>query len=397
MPSSPSRDRRAFGRRTGVAAAAIAAFAGPLVAAAPSHAEEVTSRCSPVEHASFSGAEGLTLAGNASYAGGRLQLTPASFYQRGSAFTTQKVPLGYGGSFQSAFTFDFAEQRTTDYNGADGLTFTIKNGESSLGDAGGNLAYGGSTAIDRSVAVELDNSYNAFYDNDGNHVGIDVDGRLQSVASQSLTPLGINLDKPTTGYAWVDYDGVTQSFDVRVSATPSRPAEPTLTTQLDLPAILGTPGAPATEASLGFTGATGAGYGRQSIAAWSYRSCGFYDWRGVLQPINDTAHSQLDHSIFKAGSTVPVKFKLYDEQGNVVQADKAPTWMTPVEGGATTGAVDESAFSGAATTGGSFTFDPATGIYQYNWKTDKSQKGSFWKLRIGLDDGSTQTVVIGLN
>jgi hypothetical protein len=59
--------------------------------------------------------------------------------------------------------------------------------------------------------------------------------------------------------------------------------------------------------------------------------------REAAQPINDTAHSQIcgspcPVSIFKGGSTVPVKFQLKDANGNVVQTTSLPLWLTPVKG-----------------------------------------------------------------
>ena len=59
-----------------------------------------------------------------------------------------------------------------------------------------------------------------------------------------------------------------------------------------------------------------------------------YGFAGFLQPINDTAHtlvfgSPCPASIFKGGSTVPVKFVLTDANGVVVQTSSSPLWVTP--------------------------------------------------------------------
>jgi hypothetical protein len=59
-----------------------------------------------------------------------------------------------------------------------------------------------------------------------------------------------------------------------------------------------------------------------------------YRFDGFLQPINDTAHSQVcgspcPVSAFKGGSTVPVKFQLKDANGMVVQSAGLPMWVTP--------------------------------------------------------------------
>ena len=56
-----------------------------------------------------------------------------------------------------------------------------------------------------------------------------------------------------------------------------------------------------------------------------------YRFDGFLQPINDTAHQiGTSTSVFKAGSTVPVKFQLKNAAGSVVQSATAPVWLTPV-------------------------------------------------------------------
>ena len=54
-----------------------------------------------------------------------------------------------------------------------------------------------------------------------------------------------------------------------------------------------------------------------------------YGWDGFQQPINDTAHQVgASTSIFKAGSTVPVKLELSKADGTLVQPASAPKWIT---------------------------------------------------------------------
>jgi hypothetical protein len=43
---------------------------------------------------------------------------------------------------------------------------------------------------------------------------------------------------------------------------------------------------------------------------------------------------------------------------------------------------------------GTLTYDPATGQYQYNWKTAKAWKGTCRTLIVALDDGSTHTATV---
>lgn len=119
-----------------------------------------------------------------------------------------------------------------------------------------------------------------------------------------------------------------------------------------------------------------------------------YVWTGFAQPINDTGHSELGYSTFKAGSTVPVKFSLYDTQGHALKAAAAPVWVAPQKGAATSQPVDESVYTLPASTGTTLAYD--AGTYQYNWSTSKSMAGSYWRIGVRLDDGSTRFVVIAL-
>lgn len=121
-----------------------------------------------------------------------------------------------------------------------------------------------------------------------------------------------------------------------------------------------------------------------------------YRFDGFLQPINDTAHQiGTSTSIFKAGSTVPVKFQLRRADGTVVQAVTAPQWLTPSKGAATSAAVDEALYSVASTGGETYRPD-GTAQYIYNWGTDKSAAGFYWRIGVRLDDGSTYYVNLGL-
>ena len=120
-----------------------------------------------------------------------------------------------------------------------------------------------------------------------------------------------------------------------------------------------------------------------------------YRFDGFLQPINDTAHQVgLSTSIFKAGSTVPVKFQLRNAAGTIVQAISAPQWLTPAKGSATSAAVDESVYSDPATSGSTYTWTGSQ--YQYNWSTKGVSAGLYYRIGVKLDDGQIYSVNIGL-
>ncbi|OGC80734.1 hypothetical protein A2943_02505 [Candidatus Adlerbacteria bacterium RIFCSPLOWO2_01_FULL_51_16] len=122
-----------------------------------------------------------------------------------------------------------------------------------------------------------------------------------------------------------------------------------------------------------------------------------YRWDGFLQPINDTAHKiTANTSVFKGGSTAPIKLQLKRADGTVIQAASAPQWLEPQKGAAMNASVDETVYSDPATTGSSFTWDSTTQQYIYNWSTKGVKAGYWYKIFVKLDDGTTQWTYIGL-
>jgi large repetitive protein len=129
-----------------------------------------------------------------------------------------------------------------------------------------------------------------------------------------------------------------------------------------------------------------------------------YKFDGFLQPINDTHHDgdRGDYTeggttaIFKAGSTVPVKFALRKGDGTAVQAVTAPSWLTPVKGAVLTACSRVNGVSDPASSGLTYRWDSSANQYIYNWNTDKTQAGAYWRIGVTLDDGFTYTVSIGL-
>jgi hypothetical protein len=116
-----------------------------------------------------------------------------------------------------------------------------------------------------------------------------------------------------------------------------------------------------------------------------------------LQPINYTAHqtgSSPNTSLFKAGSTVPVKFVVKDAEGNIVPCAGTAVWLGAVKGGPITAGVDESTFTGTATSGGSYSC--SNGQYHFNWSTKGLAAGYYYRIGIWLASGETFYVYIGL-
>ncbi|HEX6354452.1 OmpL47-type beta-barrel domain-containing protein [Actinophytocola sp.] len=123
-----------------------------------------------------------------------------------------------------------------------------------------------------------------------------------------------------------------------------------------------------------------------------------YRFGGFTQPINDPGiQPGSTTSVFKAGSTVPVKFQLRNLAGAVVAArSSAPQFLTPVKAGATTAPVNETTTTESSTVDGAFRWDPAAGQYIYNWQTKGLTAGYYYRIGVRLDDGQTFFVSVGL-
>jgi len=122
-----------------------------------------------------------------------------------------------------------------------------------------------------------------------------------------------------------------------------------------------------------------------------------YRWDGFLQPINDTAHqSDLSASVFKAGSTVPVKFQLKNAGGSILQAAVEPEWIDPEQVGPMSAVVGESTYSDLASAGNSYKWDSIAQQYVYNWNTKGLAPGYWYRIFAQLDDGTIKSVTIGL-
>ncbi|MBW9111043.1 HYR domain-containing protein [Microbacterium trichothecenolyticum] len=111
-------------------------------------------------------------------------------------------------------------------------------------------------------------------------------------------------------------------------------------------------------------------------------------WSHVLQPINANGSS-----IFKLGSTVPVKFTLTGASAGIsnLVARLYVARMT----GAAAGTEVEAISTAAATTGNLFRYDATAGQYIFNLGTKTLSAGTY-QLRIDLGDGETHTVKITL-
>jgi hypothetical protein len=111
-------------------------------------------------------------------------------------------------------------------------------------------------------------------------------------------------------------------------------------------------------------------------------------WSGVLQPVNADGSS-----LFKLGSTVPVKFQLTGASAGI--SDLAARLYLQRLGAAATGTSLEAISTSSATTGNLFRYDATSGQYVFNLSTKPLSTGTY-QLRIDLGDGVTRVVNISL-
>jgi hypothetical protein len=113
-----------------------------------------------------------------------------------------------------------------------------------------------------------------------------------------------------------------------------------------------------------------------------------YSWSNVLQPVNADGSS-----VFKQGSTVPVRFQLTGGSAGVTNA-VAKLYVARVSNSAV-GAVNEAVSTSATDSGNLFRYDPTSGQYLFNLST-KSLTAGTYQLKIDLGDGVDRAVNLGL-
>jgi hypothetical protein len=107
-----------------------------------------------------------------------------------------------------------------------------------------------------------------------------------------------------------------------------------------------------------------------------------------LPPVNNDGSS-----IFKLGSTVPVKFQLTGSSSAIANAVATLTLAKVTS--QVDGTVLEAVSTSAATTGNAFRYDPTSGLYTFNLATKPLSTGT-WNLSVTLGDGVSRTVNISL-
>lgn len=191
-----------------------------------------------------------------------LRLTNA-LGQSSSAFLTDQRVLTSEVSFSTFFSFQIPTPlgiSDSDGQGADGITFTIQTVSNTAGGGGGGIGYQG---IANSMAVEFDTWNNGSWDDsNGNHIGINLNGNMNSVVQQNFST---RFNDGDTWNAWIDYNGPTDLLEVRVSDSLTRPSNADLSYTVNLLNILNQ-----NTAYVGFTSGTGSAGGYHEILSWQF-------------------------------------------------------------------------------------------------------------------------------
>jgi hypothetical protein len=201
-----------------------------------------------------------------------LRLTPADYFQSGGAFLTDAIKLSSDTSFSSYFKFQITDSGglgDSDGIGADGLTFVIQKFANSEIQPGLDIEFD-----------TFDNSYAGINDINGNHVGVNINGDINSVVAQ---PVVNRLNNGNIWNVWIDYNSNIDTLEVRLSEDNERPNTAFISYVVDLPSILATP-----NVFIGFTSFTGGGFGNHDILDWQFNNS--------YNPITEIANSELDFS-----------------------------------------------------------------------------------------------------
>ena len=246
-----------------------------------------------------------------------IRLTDASTWLAGTVVSKQRIDLPADRSFSSFFSFSIPN------HGADGLVFVLQGVTSTPKTLGGGMGFLGKPGSQpNSLAIEFDTWYNGATDagvtvNDpnNNHVGVDLNGSMQSAITTS-PPGGADMaGKPWN--VWVDYDGSAKVLKVRMSQTATRPAAPTLSYPIDLTTVIGQ------NVYTGFTAGTGAAVEQHDLTSLYFESSYL---AGGITPATTHYSSAPDVALpssgatqtVAAGSTTTLTATFQDSLGNAV-------------------------------------------------------------------------------
>lgn len=114
-----------------------------------------------------------------------------------------------------------------------------------------------------------------------------------------------------------------------------------------------------------------------------------YNYSLVTKQIKDDGSS-----VFKAGSTIPIKIQLKNINGDYISTAIAKISLTKIDND-TLGEINELVEEVSSTSGNLFRYDEKNNQYIYNLNTKGLDKGTY-ELKVILDDGNAYSVQIGL-
>jgi uncharacterized repeat protein (TIGR03803 family) len=202
--------------------------------------------------------------------------------------------------------------------------------------------------------------------------------------SASITISGINIDKTPPTIQTVDVNATATSVSGAFVTFPAPSASDNLSGvvgAVDYSAVSGS-SFPVGTSTVVCTVSDAAG----NLGTASFHVNVTYLWSGVLPPINPDGSS-----VFKQGSTIPVKFRLTGASAGITDLVANLSYELI---GTTDGAVNEAISTSAADMGNQFRY--ADGQYIFNMATKGMTAGARYRLIIDLHDGVSRSVIIGL-
>ncbi|XP_031286339.1 probable L-type lectin-domain containing receptor kinase I.6 isoform X2 [Pistacia vera] len=218
------------------------------------------------------------------YPKGLLQLTNTSERQAGHAFYPFPIKFNTSSpeslSFSTNFVFAIVPESVN--IGGHGIAFVISPSMNFTGAVAGsclglfNLKNNGQPT-NHILAIEFDSAQNpAFYDIDGNHVGIDVNGLISNesatatyYSNEERKNKSLVLMSGDPIQVWIDYDGAEKLLNVTLSPVRiAKPERPLLSTPLNLSEVL------LDSMYVGFSAATGTMTSDHYILGWSFNRSG---------------------------------------------------------------------------------------------------------------------------
>jgi large repetitive protein len=183
-----------------------------------------------------------------------IRLTRDVAHISGTALSKNLIFLASDGSFSTYFTFKMTKRKNPEDSGGDGLAFILQTDLKSKLGVGANIGYAGANS---SLAIEFDTFPNTdLGDPKKDHIGVNINGDPRSAAT-ALSPFHLNDGR--TYHVWAEFEGSSQTLEIRLADSATRPAKPILSLSLDPAPILG--GA----VHVGFSAATGAAHQEHTI------------------------------------------------------------------------------------------------------------------------------------